>query len=78
MGAPRRHIQPIGERRKYRPIDCTCDGIGPYCAVCLVLMACALRQAHPATLSIAILKRRIPGVTGREASLLLEASKLYV
>jgi len=60
-----------------RPLDCICDGLMPFCPACLVLCACALRQAHPATLSVAILKRRIPGITGHEAALLLEASKLY-
>ena len=63
--------------RKSQSLDCTCDGHVPFCPVCLVQMACAMRIAHPSTLSIAMLKRRIVGIDGRTAALLLEASKLY-
>lgn len=63
--------------RPHQPLDCYCDGKYPLCAVCLIKTACALRLQHPQTLSIAMLKRRIGDVTGREAAILLEASKLW-
>lgn len=63
--------------RGIRPLDCICDGRGRTCAVCLVLSACSLRVDHPDSLSIGMLKRRIPGISGREAAILLEASKLW-
>lgn len=59
------------------PLDCICDGHFPLCAVCLLKTACALRLQHPATLSVAMLKRRVGDITGREAAILLEASKLW-
>ena len=55
--------------------DCVCDGQVPWCAVCAVALAMFLRRDHPLTLSVALLKRRIPQLTGREAALLLEATK---
>lgn len=58
-------------------LDCICDGQAPLCAACCLKTAIALRLDHPKTLSVAMLKRRVPGITGREAALLLEASKLY-
>jgi len=58
-----------------RPIECQCDGIPPLCPVCLVRMATQMRYAHPESLSIAMLRRRIPALTGREAAILVEASK---
>lgn len=62
-------------RRLTRPIDCTCDGVAPLCASCVVQMAFSLATHHPDTLSISMLKRRIPMLTGREAALLLEATR---
>lgn len=56
-------------------INCTCDGVAPWCAVCAVQMAMRLRYEHGDTVSIGMLKRRIPLITGREAAILLEASK---
>jgi hypothetical protein len=35
-----------------------------------------LRHDHPESLSVSLLKRRIPGITGHEAALLCEMSKL--
>ena len=61
--------------RNIRPLDCQCDGIPPLCAVCLIRMAYQMRTAHPETLSIAMLKRRVPALTGREAALLVEATR---
>ena len=55
-------------------IDCTCDGKAPWCPVCLVSAASALRREHPDTLSIGMLRRRIPRLSGREAAVLLEAT----
>lgn len=55
--------------------DCICDGVGPWCPVCLVAIAMYLRYEHPDTLSVGMLRRRIPGLRGREAAILLEASK---
>lgn len=62
-------------RRISRGQDCTCDGVAPFCPPCLLSLAVALRRAHPDTLSIAMLKRRIPRLGGREASLLLEFTR---
>lgn len=56
-------------------VDCVCDGIGSLCAPCKVTLAFRLRRDHPDTLSVSILKRRIRGLHGREAALLLEATK---
>ena len=41
----------------------------------MVATATMLRHDHPDSLSIALLKRRIPGITGHEAALLVEMSK---
>lgn len=62
-------------RRLTRSIDCRCDGVPPLCACCLVTLASQLARLHPASLSMAILKRRIPMLTGREADILLEAMR---
>lgn len=64
-------------RRLTRPIDCTCDGVPPLCANCCVSLALQLFKVHPGSLSISILKRRIPMLTGREASLLLEFTRRF-
>ena len=58
-----------------RPLDCQCDGIPPLCPVCLIRLAYQMRTAHPDTLSLGMLKRRIPQLSGREAAILLEATK---
>lgn len=55
--------------------SCICDGVGSLCAPCKVALAFRLRLDHPDTLSVGILKRRIRGLHGREAALLLEATK---
>ena len=62
-------------RRAIRLIDCTCDGLAPYCPPCLVTIAFSLRRDHPDSLSVSMLKRRIPRLGGREAAILLEASR---
>ncbi len=60
------------------PMDCYCDGHDPLRAVCLLKMAYALRAQHGRNLSLATIKRRVGArVTGREAAILLEASKLW-
>jgi len=61
--------------RHILPPDCTCDGKTPWCPACLVSAVIVMRLAHPDTLSISMLKRRVPRITGREAALLLEATK---
>lgn len=56
--------------------ECVCTGQPPLCVPCLLAMAVQMRQAHPDTLSISMLKRRIPDIRdGREAWLLLEATR---
>jgi len=62
-------------QRPCRPPDCICDGKVPFCAVCLVAIACVLRVQHPDSLSIGLLKRRIPRLSGREAAILVEATR---
>ena len=54
--------------------DCFCDGTVPWCPPCVVAAAVRLRLEHPDTLSVSLLKRRIPGITGHEAALLVEAT----
>lgn len=57
-------------------LDCYCaDGTTPWCPPCTVAAAIMLRHDHPDSLSVALLKRRIPGITGHEAALLCEMSK---
>ena len=56
--------------------DCVCDGVAPWCATCVVTVAMGLRLEHGETVSVSMLKRRIPLLTGRQASLVLEATKL--
>lgn len=60
--------------RARRRIDCFCHN-GVLCPPCVVALAVAFRIAHPTTLSVAMLRRRIPGITGHEAVLLVEATK---
>jgi hypothetical protein len=58
-----------------RSLDCECDGIPPLCPVCLVRMAVTMRRQHPDTLSVSMLKRRVPRLSGREAAILVEATR---
>ena len=55
--------------------DCFCDGRTPWCPVCVVATAVRMRLEHPETLSVSMLKRRIPGLMGREAAYLIEATR---
>lgn len=56
--------------------DCFCaEGSVPWCPVCVVGVATQMRYDHPETLSISMLRRRIPGITGYMAALLVEATK---
>ena len=59
-----------------RSPDCFCDGKVPWCPACVVAIVVQMRRDHPDTLSISMLKRRIPRITGHEAALLVEASRL--
>lgn len=61
--------------RAVRLTECTCDGIAPFCPPCVVTLAVHLRRAHPDSLSVSMLKRRIPRLGGREAAILLEATR---
>ena len=61
-----------------RSPDCWCDGEAPWCPPCLVGVAVALRIAHPDSLSVGMLRRRIPRISGREAMLLVVATKWIV
>ena len=61
--------------RHILPPDCTCDGKAPLCPPCLMGLALVMRFDHPDTLSVSMMKRRIPRITGREAALLIEATK---
>ena len=55
--------------------DCFCDGRTPRCPICVVAIAVRLRLDHIETLSVSMLKRRIPEITGREAAYLVEATR---
>lgn len=67
-------VEELALARRTKP-DCTCDGIAPYCAPCLVSLAVVMRRDHPDSLSVSMLKRRIPRLGGREAAILLEATR---
>lgn len=60
--------------RGTRP-DCFCDGKMPHCPPCVVALAIHMRLDHPDTLSVSMLRRRLPDITGHEAALLVEATK---
>lgn len=56
--------------------DCICDGRTPWCAPCVVSLAFQMRVLHWDTLTTAMLKRRLGrSINGREAAILVEASK---
>ena len=57
--------------------DCFCrePGVPPRCPPCLVAAAAQMRYDHPDTLSVSMLKRRLPDVTPHEAALLVWASR---
>ena len=63
------------EMRPCQPLDCSCGGVPSLCPVCLVSLAVYMRREHPDSLSVGMLKRRLPGISGREAALLLEVSR---
>lgn len=54
--------------------DCFCDGApgSAWCPPCIAAAAVALRHQHPNTLSVSMLKRRIPGITGHTAAIVVE------
>lgn len=62
-------------RRVVSSPECTCDGTAPWCPPCLVGAAIQMWLEHLNTLSVPMLKRRIPKLRGREAALLLEFTK---
>ena len=55
--------------------DCFCDGRSPWCPICVAATAVRMRLDHMETLSVSMLRRRIPGLTGREAVYLVEAAR---
>ena len=57
--------------------DCFCrvPGQPPRCPPCVVAAATQMRFEHPDTLSVAMLRRRLPDITPHEAALLVEATK---
>ena len=56
-------------------LDCVCGGSRSLCPGCLISFAVLMRKEHPDTLSVGMLKRRLAGISGREAALLLEMSR---
>lgn len=62
------------ETRRFPP-DCTCDGKAPWCPTCVLGVVVLMWSEHPESLSVGMLKRRIPRLSGREAALLLEATR---
>ena len=57
-------------------LDCYCPKNAPMtCAVCRVAMAMAMRRQHQTTLSISMLRRRLPNLDGDMAMVLLECTK---
>ena len=44
----------------------------------MVAVVMTMRRDHPDSLSVSMLKRRIPRLTGHEAALLVEASRLVL
>ena len=55
-------------------LDCTCHN-SDLCVPCVVATATMLRHEHPDTLSVSLLRRRVHGISGYEAALLVEMSK---
>ena len=62
-------------KRPRQPLDCTCGGTRSLCPDCLISLAVYMRREHPDSLSVGMLKRRLPGISGREAALLLEVTR---
>ena len=57
-------------------LDCYCPKNAPLtCAVCRVRMAMSRRRKHQTTLSVSMLRRRLPDLDGETAMVLLEATK---
>lgn len=61
--------------KKIRPVDCECDGIPSLCPACLIRFAVTYERQRGQRLSIAMIRRRVPGLGHREAALLVEFSK---
>ncbi len=58
-----------------RSLDCYCGPDDGWCPICVVAVAIRMRHDHPDSLSVSMLTRRIPRLTGREAIYLVEMSK---
>ena len=61
----------------HRRLDCFCrePGTPPRCPPCIAAAAATMRREHPDSLSLSMLRRRVPDITGHEAALLLEATR---
>ena len=57
------------------PPDCYCGPDKSWCPICVVAVAFRMRHEHPDSLSVNMMKRRIPGITGREAMYLMLATE---
>lgn len=69
---------PKGTMKSRRPLDCICAGERTFCAPCTIALAIAMKREHPDSLSVAMLKRRLPGISGREAAVLIEVTRHLV
>ncbi len=67
------------KRAAYKPPrECICIGTdGPRCHVCLCAIVVGLRVAHPDSLSVGMVRQKLPELTGREIALLLEARRYF-
>ena len=63
--------------KKTLPHDCTCSGIPSRCPACLIRYAVHFRRLHPYSLSVAMIRRRLPELGHREAALLVELSRHF-
>lgn len=58
---------------KFRqPRDCICGGDTPRCHVCLAAIVVGLRVAHPNSISVGMVRQKVPEITGREAAIAIE------
>lgn len=65
------------QKHPHTTLDCECGGIKSYCPPCLIRIAVTWRRAHPSSLSVGMLKRRLPELTDREAALMVELSRRF-
>lgn len=59
--------------------DCTCPGQAPTCPACVAGIAIQMRYEHPDSLSVNMLKRRLPPhVSGFTAAVAIECTKALI